>query len=83
MEKTEKNLQKAFAGESQASRKYRAFALRADQEGYPQVAKLFRAASKAETVHATNQLRVMKGINTTADNLKAAIAGETYEFTEM
>ena len=83
MSQTEKNLQEAFAGESQANRKYLAFAKKADQEGYPKVANLFRAAAEAETVHAHAHLRVLKGINSTAENLKEAIAGETHEFKNM
>ena len=83
MGQTQKNLMDAFAGESQANRKYLAFAKKADQEGYPQVAKLFRAAAAAETVHAHSHLGVAGGINATADNLKEAIAGETHEFTSM
>ncbi|OPX59321.1 MAG: Rubrerythrin [Methanobacterium sp. PtaB.Bin024] len=77
------NLKEAFAGESQANRKYLAFAKKADEEGYPQVAKLFRAAAEAETVHAHNHLMVMDGIRSTAENLKAAILGENEEFEEM
>jgi rubrerythrin len=80
---TQENLKEAFAGESQANRKYLAFAEKADQEGYKQVAKLFRAAADAETVHAKNHLRVMGGVGKTIDNLKTAIAGETHEFNEM
>ena len=83
MSKSEKNLKDAFAGESQANRKYLAFAQKANKEGYPQVAKLFRAAAEAETVHAHTHLRALKGINSTADNLKEAIGGETYEFQSM
>ena len=83
MSQTEKNLEEAFAGESQANRKYLAFAKKADREGYPQVANLFRAAAEAETVHAHAHLRVLKGINSTAENLKEAIAGETHEFKSM
>ena len=83
MSKTEQNLQNAFAGESQANRKYLAFAKQADREGYPQAAKLFRAAAEAETVHAHAHLRVLGGIKGTAENLKAAISGETFEFKEM
>lgn len=83
MSQTEQNLLEAFAGESQANRKYLAFAKKADQEGYPQVANLFRAAAEAETVHAHAHLRVLKGIRTTAENLKEAIAGETHEFKSM
>jgi len=80
---TEENLKEAFAGESQANRKYLAFAKKADDEGYPQVAKLFRAAADAETVHAHAHLRALKGIGTTEDNLKEAVIGETHEFTIM
>lgn len=80
---TEKNLAAAFAGESQANRKYLAFAKQADLEGYTQVAKLFRAAAEAETIHAHSHLKTLGGIKSTAENLKAAISGETYEFTEM
>jgi len=81
--KTGENLQAAFAGESQASRKYLYFAEKAEEEGHKQIAKLFRAASDAETVHARNHLKVMQGIKSTRDNLKDAIGGENYEFTEM
>lgn len=80
---TQDNLKEAFAGESQANRKYLAFAEKADQEGYNQVARLFRAAAAAETVHALNHLRVMGGVESTADNLKSAIDGETAEFRDM
>lgn len=83
MTKTEKNLQEAFAGESQANRKYLAFAKKAEEEGYPQVAKLFRAAAEAETIHAHNHLREMGGIKETKENLEAAISGESYEFQNM
>ena len=83
MSKTSENLQDAFAGESQASRKYLYFSEKANQEGHKQIARLFRAASEAETVHARNHLKVMQGINSTNDNLKAAIDGEHHEFTEM
>jgi rubrerythrin len=83
MSQTEQNLLEAFAGESQANRKYLAFAKKADQEGYPQVANLFRAAAEAETVHAHAHLRVLKGVKSTAENLKEAIAGETHEFKSM
>jgi rubrerythrin len=81
--KTEQNLKTAFAGESQANRKYLAFAKQAEEEGFPQVAKLFRAAAEAETVHAHNHLRVLGGIRSTRDNLMEAIGGESYEFTDM
>ena len=83
MSKTQKNLMDAFAGESQANRKYLAFADKAEQEGYKQVARLFRAAADAETVHAKNHLRVMGGVGKTMDNLKSAISGETAEFKDM
>lgn len=80
---TKENLAGAFAGESQANRKYLAFAKQAEKDGYPQVAKLFRAAAHAETVHAHAHLRAMGGINTTLENLKAAVAGEGFEFETM
>lgn len=83
MSQTEKNLWEAFAGESQANRKYLAFAKQADQEGYPQVAKLFRAAAEAETVHAHAHLRTLGAVKKTAENLKEAISGETHEFKKM
>jgi rubrerythrin len=83
MSKTEKNLQEAFAGESQANRKYLAFAKQADLEGYPQAAKLFRAAAAAETVHAHAHLRAMGGIRKTVENLKEALSGEIHEFKKM
>lgn len=80
---TKDNLKTSFAGESQANRKYLAFAKKADEEGYKGVAKLFRAAAEAETLHALSQLNALGMVNTTAENLKAAIEGETYEFTVM
>lgn len=80
---TENNLKEAFAGESQANRKYLAFAQKAEQDGYGQIAKLFRAAAAAETVHAHFHLRVLGGVDSTADNLREAIGGETHEFTSM
>jgi len=83
MAKTEQNLQNAFAGESQANRKYLAFAKQAETEGFIQIAKLFRAAAEAETIHAHNHLRAMEGIKSTKDNLLAAISGESYEFQKM
>ena len=83
MATTEQNLREAFAGESQANRKYLAFADKAEREGYKQVARLFRAAAHAETVHAHAHLRAMKGIGDTASNLREAIAGETHEFKDM
>jgi rubrerythrin len=83
MSKTEQNLRDAFAGESQANRKYLAFSKKAEQEGYPQVARLFRAAAEAETIHAHNHLRTLGGIGGTRENLEAAISGETFEFQKM
>lgn len=83
MAKTEKNLLEAFAGESQANRKYLAFAKKAESEGHAQVARLFRAAARAETVHAHSHLRVLGGVKGTAENLEEAIGGETHEFESM
>jgi len=83
MSKTEENLKEAFAGESQANRKYLAFAKKAEEEGYKQVARLFRAAAEAETVHAHNHLRELKGIKSTKENLEEAINGESHEFQSM
>ena len=80
---TTKNLQDAFAGESQASQKYRAFARKAEQDGMPNVAHLFRTAAEAEVIHAQGHFRAMDGVGSTSDNLKAAIEGETYEYTTM
>ncbi len=76
-------LKQAFAGESQANRKYLAFAARADQEGHKQAARLFRAAAEAETVHAHAHLKVLGGIRGTKENLEEAISGETFEFNSM
>ena len=83
MSKSTENLETAFAGESQANRKYLFFAEQADKEGHRQIARLFRAAAEAETVHARKHLTVLDGIKSTADNLQGAIGGEHYEFTEM
>jgi len=83
MSKTTDHLKEAFAGESQAGRKYTAFAKKAEEEGYPQIAKLFRAAAMAESIHAINHLKALGGVGATMDNLKAAIAGENYEVTTM
>jgi rubrerythrin len=83
MGNTQQNLQEAFAGESQANRKYLAFSAKAEKEGYPQLARLFRATAEAETVHALKHLDAMGGIKTTKENLEAAIGGEHYEFTAM
>ena len=83
MSQTEKNLMEAFAGESQANRKYLAFAKQAEKDGYPRTARLFRAAAEAETIHAHNHLKTVGGIRTTLENLKEALAGETHEFKSM
>ena len=83
MAKSEDALRAAFAGESQANRKYLAFAAAAGKEGFTQVAKMFRAAAEAETVHAMNHLRALKGIKGTRENLQEAIGGETHEFKSM
>ena len=83
MSKTTDDLKAAFAGESQASRKYLSFAKKADEEGFSQIARLFRAASLAETIHAHNHLKALDGIQSTAENLGTAIAGENYEVTSM
>jgi rubrerythrin len=80
---TLENLKEAFAGESQANRKYLEFAKKAEEEGYPQIAKLFRAAAAAEAVHASNHLEAMGAVKTTEENLREAIDGETHEFEEM
>jgi len=80
---TQENLAAAFAGESQANRKYLAFAKKAEADGFAQIAKLFRAAAAAETVHAHAHLRVIGGVGATAENLQAAIDGEGYEFKNM
>ncbi len=82
-DKTMKNLEAAFSGESQANRKYLAFAKKAEEDGFPQVAKLFRAAAEAETIHAHTHLKTMGGIGSTEENLRMAVEGETYEFTSM
>ncbi len=83
MASTTDNLKEAFAGESQANQKYRAFAKKAEKDGFPNVAKLFLTASEAENIHAEGHFKAMDGIGSTADNLQAAIEGETYEFTIM
>ncbi|MGZ4919588.1 MAG: rubrerythrin family protein [Halobacteriota archaeon] len=83
MSKTQDCLKEAFAGESQANRTYQAFAVKADKEGYPQAATLFRAASAAEAVHANNHLKAMKAIRSTQENLTEAISGEDHEWTSM
>lgn len=80
---TTENLKVAFAGESQANQKYRAFAKRAELDGFPNVARLFRTAAEAERIHAEGHLRSLDGVSATKDNLQAAIEGETYEYTTM
>jgi rubrerythrin len=80
---TKENLAEAFAGESQANRKYLAFAKQAEVDGFPQVARLFRAAAHAETIHAHAHLRAMGGIHKTVENLEVAIDGEGFEFQKM
>jgi len=83
MSKTSQNLKNAFSGESQANRTYLAFAKKAEKEGLPQIAKLFRAAAQAETVHALNHFELIGKTKSTLENLKTAVSGETFEFDEM
>jgi len=83
MAKTDENLKAAFAGESQANRRYLAFARKAEEEGFTQVAKLFKAAAEAETIHALNHLRITGQIKSTLENLDTAVSGETFEFGKM
>ena len=83
MAKTNEKLKVAFAGESQANRRYLAFARKAEEEGFTQVAKLFKAAAEAETVHALNHLRITGEIKSTFENLNTAVSGETFEFKEI
>jgi rubrerythrin len=83
MASTHDHLKEAFAGESQANQKYRAFAKKAERDGFPNVAKLFRTTAEAERIHAEGHLGALDGIGSTAENLKSAIGGETYEFQEM
>ncbi len=83
MNKSEANLNSAFAGESQANRRYLAFAMQAEKEGFTQAAKLFRAAAEAETIHAMNHIKAVGEVKSTMDNLNAALGGETYEFQKM
>ena len=80
---TSSNLKEAFAGESPACQKYRSFARKAELDGMPNVARLFRTAAEAEIIHAQGHFRAMDGVGSTADNLRAAIEGETYEFSTM
>jgi rubrerythrin len=83
MTKSDENLKAAFAGESQANRRYLAFNRKAEEEGFTQVAKLFKAAAEAETIHALNHLRIIGEIKSTMENLNTAVSGETFEFKEM
>lgn len=83
MSATKENLKEAFAGESQANQKYRAFAKKAEREGFANIAQLFKTTAEAERIHAEGHLGALEGIGSTADNLQAAIDGETYEYTEM
>jgi len=83
MASTNDNLKEAFAGESQANQKYLAFAKKAEKDGFANVAKLFRTTAEAERIHADGHFKALQGVGSTAENLQAAIAGETYEFTTM
>jgi rubrerythrin len=83
MAKTDENLKAAFAGESQANRLYLAFAQKAEEEGFIQAAKLFKAAAEAETIHALNHVRITGQVKSTLDNLGTAVSGETFEFKKM
>jgi len=83
MATTPENLKDAFAGESQANRKYLAFAKQAEEDGFPNIARLFRTTAEAETIHAHGHLAALGGVKATAENLQAAIGGETYEYTQM
>jgi rubrerythrin len=83
MSNTQDNLKTAFAGESQANRRYLFFSEKADKEGYSQIARLLRAIAEAETVHARNHLSTLGDIKSTRENLAEAISGEHYEFTKM
>lgn len=83
MPTTHANLEEAFAGESQANQKYRAFAKMAEQDGFASIAKLFRLTAEAERIHAEGHLKALEGVGSTAENLQAAISGETHEFREM
>jgi len=83
MASTTDNLHEAFAGESQAFQKYTAFAKKAEREGFVNIAKLFKTTAQAEQIHADGHLKALDAIASTAENLQAAINGETYEYTEM
>jgi rubrerythrin len=80
---TTENLKEAFAGESQANQKYRAFARKAEQDGFPNIARLFRTTAEAERIHAEGHLKSLSGVGSTSDNLREAIAGETHEYQSM
>jgi rubrerythrin len=83
MDKTESNLQSAFAGEAQAYLRYTLFALKADMEGLSELAGLFRAVAEAEMIHARNHFNVMGGIGSTKENMLAAATAEHYETTRF
>ena len=83
MSKTDENLKAAFAGESQANRLYLAFSKKAEEEGYTQAARLFKAAAEAETIHALNHVNITGQVKSTLENLGTAVSGETYEFKKM
>ena len=83
MATTEDHLKEAFAGESQANRKYLAWAKKAEQDGFANIGRLFRTIAEAETIHAHGHLAALGGVGATEENLKAAIGGETYEYQEM
>ncbi len=83
MGSTTENLMEAFAGESQANMKYRAFAAKAEKEGFANIAKLFRTTAEAERIHAEGHLKALEKVGSTAENLNDAISGETHEFTDM
>jgi len=83
MSSTKENLSEAFAGESQANQKYRAFAKKAEKDGFPNIARLFRTAAEAERIHAEGHLGALEGIGSTVENIQAAMDGETYEYTQM
>ncbi|HNQ23477.1 MAG TPA: rubrerythrin family protein [Phycisphaerae bacterium] len=83
MPETHSDLKEAFAGESQANRKYLAFAQQAEKDGFPNIARLFRTTAEAETIHALAHLAALDGVGTTVKNLQAALDGETYEYTKM
>jgi rubrerythrin len=83
MATTTENLKEAFAGEGQANQKYRLFSKKAEQDGFPNIARLFRTTAEAERIHAEGHLKAMDGVGSSVENLQAAIDGETYEYTTM